>query len=115
MILRGPLFAGALAVSIGTAAPALAHQLNVFASTDCKIVLVEATFSSGRTPVMGEVRVLDGANTLMMTGPLEEDGTLRFPLADVDASTGILIEVSTPNHEDYWILTPEDIARKCQS
>jgi nickel transport protein len=97
------------------AAPAQAHQLNVFAATDCETVTVEARFSSGRVPVMGEVRVSDGANAELMRGALGEDGMLRFALADLDASTGLMIEVSSGGHDDYWILTPEDIARACQS
>lgn len=104
---------GALVISAATAAHA--HQLNVFASTDCTVVNVEAKFSSGRVPVLGEVRVLDGNNTLLLTGELSEDGTLALPLEDIDATTGLLIEVDTGGHENYWILTPEDIAKKCQS
>ena len=108
-------FALTAALTVGAAPAALAHQLNVFASTDCEIVLIEAKFSSGRIPVLGEVRVLDGKNTLLLTGELGKDGTLRVPLAGLDASTGLLIEVETGDHDDYWILTPEDIAKKCQS
>jgi nickel transport protein len=103
------------ALILGAASAALAHQLNVFASTDCEVVLIEAKFSSGRVPVMGEVRILDGDNTLLLTRELGEDGTLRVPLAELDATSGLLIEVDTGDHNDYWILTPEDIARKCQS
>ena len=105
---------GAISVAL-LPAIAQAHQLNVFASTDCEKVLVEAKFSSGRVPVLGDVRVLDGAGAVQATGGLQEDGTLQLDLAELDASTGLLIEVSTGDHDNYWILTPEDIARKCQS
>ena len=64
---------------------------------------------------MGEVRVLDGENTLLMMRELGDDGTLSVPLADLDATKGLMIEVDTGDHDDYWIMTPEDIARKCQS
>lgn len=104
----------ATAVSIaGMALPAHAHKLNVFASTDCDVVLVEAKFSSGRVPVTGDVRVLDGDNTLLLNLQLGEDGTVRVPLAELDTKTGLLIEVDTGDHDDYWIMTPEDIAREC--
>ena len=112
---RAITFMATAALILGAASAALAHQLNVFASTDCEVVLIEAKFSSGRVPVMGEVRVLDGENTLLRTLELGEDGTLSVPLAELDATTGLLIEVDTGDHDDYWILTPEDIARKCQS
>lgn len=105
----------ALAVALCAAAPAAAHQLNVFASTDCETVLVEAKFSSGAVPVTGDVRISGGDETLLATGTLGADGTLRFSLSEVDASAGLMIEVAAGNHGDYWILTPEDIARQCRS
>ncbi|MEL6451296.1 MAG: hypothetical protein AAFQ19_08535 [Pseudomonadota bacterium] len=92
-----------------------AHQLNVFASVDCQSVLVEAKFSNGKAPVAGQVRVLDGDNTLLSTLDLAPDGTRRVPLDSMDHSGGLVIEVDTGSHEDYWIVTPEDIARKCGS
>ncbi|MDJ0858827.1 MAG: hypothetical protein QNI90_02805 [Dinoroseobacter sp.] len=115
MTRRGFPVVAAAALILGAAPTAFAHQLNVFASTDCEVVLVEAKFSSGRVPVKGEVRILDGANTLLRTLELGEDGTLSVPFGELDAATGLLIEVDTGGHDDYWILTPEDIAKKCQS
>ncbi|QPH54514.1 hypothetical protein [Pontivivens ytuae] len=107
----------ALTASLALIAPASAgaHQLNVFASVDCEAVLVEAKFSNGRAPVEGKVRVLDGENTLLTTLALEADGTRRVPLDGLDHSGGLVIEVDTGSHDDYWILTPEDIARHCGS
>ena len=100
-----------------SAAPfaAAAHKLVVFASVDCEAVWVEAKFSSGRVAKLGEVRVLDGDNTLQATLPLEADGTARVPLDSVDHTSGLVIEVDTGDHDNYWIVTPEDIARKCGS
>ncbi|MEM9344284.1 MAG: hypothetical protein AAGA87_14675 [Pseudomonadota bacterium] len=94
---------------------AAAHQLVVFASVDCESVVVEAKFSNGRVAQQGDVRVLDGENTLQSELTLEEDGTARVPLDSVDHSGGLVIEVDTGGHDNYWILTPEDIARKCGS
>ena len=28
---------------------------------------------------------------------------------------GLVIEVDTGSHDNYWIVTPDDIARNCQS
>lgn len=96
------------------ALPAPAHQLTVFASADCEAVTVEAKFTGGRGAATGEVRVRDGDNTLLRTQTLGDDGTLRLPLAEMDHAKGLLIEVDTGGHDNYWILTPEDIARGCE-
>lgn len=92
-----------------------AHQLVVFATVDCDAVLVEAKFSSGRIAQKGDVRVLNGDNAVLATLALENDGTARVPLDSVDYSGGLVIEVDTGGHDNYWILTPEDIAQKCGS
>ncbi len=103
------------AALLGLGSDAHAHQLNVFASTDCETVLVEAKFSTGRRPVSGEVRISDGENQLLATGTLTENGTLRIPWAELASTSGLLIEVQSGAHDDYWIMTPEDIAKTCQS
>ncbi|KUJ79740.1 hypothetical protein AVO44_06055 [Ruegeria profundi] len=94
---------------------AAAHSLVVFASVDCDAVTVEAKFSNGKVAQKGEVRVLDGENSLLTTLQLESDGTVHIPLSSVDHSQGLVIEVDTGGHDNYWIVTPEDIARKCGS
>lgn len=103
----------AIAFFIAMAAPpALAHGLNVFAFVEDGNVVVEAKFSSGRAPVAGEVRIFDAAGTQIDTRTLGDDGTLTFPLDPAVASGGLTIEVeASDGHEDYWILTPDDIAR----
>lgn len=94
---------------------AAAHQLIVFASVDCAAVQVEAKFSNGNAVQQAQVRVLDGENTLLTTLPIGEDGTLTVPLDSVDHTGGLVIEVDTGSHDNYWIVTPDDIARNCQS
>lgn len=93
---------------------AAAHQMVVFASVDCDAVTVEAKFSNGNAVQLADVRVLDGANTLLMTMPITADGTLSVPLEGIDHSEGLVIEVDTGSHENYWIVTPQDIAKNCQ-
>ena len=102
---------------IAVAAPlgAAAHQLVVFASVDCEAVTVEAKFSNGNPVQQADVRVLDGQNALLVTLPIETDGTVTVPLDSVDHSEGLLIEVDTGSHDNYWIVPPDDIARNCQS
>ena len=102
----------AAVLSLALTAPALAHRLNVFASVEGEEVVVEAKFSTGRIPVAGAVRVSDGADEELATYELQPDGTARFPLDREAAGEGLGITVTTSgNHEGYWILTPDDIAR----
>ena len=107
----------ALALSVAlSVAPlaASAHQLVVFASTDCEAVLVEAKFANGKPVMRGEVEIRGGENELLTTAEVTE-GTAQVPLAELDYSGGLLGLIDTDGHDDYWILTPEDIARKCGS
>lgn len=101
----------ALAVPMAAAA----HQLVVFASVDCEAVTVEAKFSNGKVAREGDVRVLNGENEMLSTRQLGSDGMAEIALDAVDHSTGLVIEVDTGSHDNYWIITPEDIARKCGS
>lgn len=111
-MIRAVVLTGLLAaVPFGAAA----HQLTVFASVDCEAVLVEAKFSNGNAVQKADVRVLDGENALLTTLQIGEDGTLSVPLDSVDHSGGLVIEVDTGSHDNYWIVTPDDIARNCQS
>ena len=101
----------ALLLSLALAGPALAHRVNVFASVDGSEVVVEAKFSNGRSPTLGEVRVEDAGGALLATYPLGPDGTARFPLDRAAAAEGLSITVTTDDdHEGYWLLTPADIA-----
>ncbi|MEM9698904.1 MAG: hypothetical protein AAF943_08965 [Pseudomonadota bacterium] len=106
---------GAAASVLATPVTVAAHQLVVFASVDCEAVTVEAKFSNGKAVQRGEVRVLDGESTLMTTLDIDADGTTKVPLESLDHAGGLVIEVDTGSHDNYWIVTPEDIARKCGS
>ena len=97
---------------VASVTAALAHQLTVFAFVEEGQVIVESRFSNGNAPQVGEVRVLDGDNQVLRTLDLEADGTVQFPLDPAHADSGLLIEVSTGGgHNNYWILTPDDIAQ----
>lgn len=105
-MIRAALIALALLAS-----PAFAHRLNVFAWVENGEVVVEAKFASGARPKVGMVRVYDGADALIRTMGVDENGSARFPLEG--AGQGLRIEVDAGDgHEDYWILTPDDIARQ---
>lgn len=100
-----PLAAAALLLG----SQAAAHRLNVFAWVNGSEVLVEAKFSNGRVPQSGTIRVYDAEDTLVRTLTLDENGTARFPVDG--GEDGLRIELGTgEGHEDYWILTPDDVA-----
>lgn len=105
MIGRAALLLAGLAV----AAPAAAHRLNVFARVAGEEVVVEAKFSNGNPVKGGDVAVYDGAEALLLTVKTDDLGIARFPLQG--EATGLRIEMDAGDgHEDYWILTPADIA-----
>jgi nickel transport protein len=105
------LWTTAAAAALLLAGPALAHRLNVLAWIDGDEVVVEATFASGARPKVGMVRVYDGSDALIRTMGVDANGAARFPLDG--AAQGLRIEVDAGDgHKDYWILTPEDIARQ---
>ncbi|MEM1150230.1 MAG: hypothetical protein AAGI03_06690 [Pseudomonadota bacterium] len=109
---------GAALGCLVTAAPigAAAHGLVVFASVeDCADVVVEAKFSNGNVAKTGDVRVLGEDRAILSELTLGDDGTARVPLDSIDHSAGLILEVDTGGHDNYWILTPEDIAGKCGS
>lgn len=100
-----------IALTIVAALPAAAHDLRVFASVAGDTVTVESTFSSGRVPTEGAVRVLDAENTLLMTLEIGAEGMTRFALPEGCEDSGLMIEVEiSEGHSDYWMLTPDDIA-----
>jgi nickel transport protein len=93
------------------AAPALAHDLRVFARVDGDTVIVEASFSSGRVPTAGEITLSNAAGAILGTVPLDDDGETAFTLPDAVRDTGMRIDVTvSEGHSDYWLLTPGDIA-----
>ncbi len=103
---RLPTMLAALLLGAG---PVLAHSLVVFATVEGEEILVEARFSNGTPVQAGEVRVLDAENQEIRRLPIVPGTPIRFPLGGGEA--GLRIEVSAGDgHENYWILTPLDIA-----
>lgn len=110
---RDILLAFTMTVFLGSTASA--HQFNVYASVDCEAVTVEATLENGRAPATGEVRLRDQADTVVLTEDLGATGKKRIPLSGIDTRGGLKVEVQAGDHNDYWILSPDDIARNCTS
>lgn len=110
--MRALLAAVALIVPASVAG---AHQLNLFASVTCDVVTIEAKFANGRVVSNGEVNVFGAEDKLIKTMEMGPGGIIEMPLEGIDHSAGLFIEIKTSGHDDYWIVTPEDIARKCGS
>lgn len=101
----------ALLAVLLTAAPALAHRLVIYAYAEAGEVVVESTFSNGAPAGNGSITVKDGAGAVLAEMPLADTGETRFPVPEGGAE-GIAVEVVTDaGHEDYWILTPEDLSQ----
>lgn len=106
-LLRATVLAAGLSFLTATA---FAHQLMVFAAVEGQEVLVETKFSNGKVPKTGTVTVYDGEDKVVGSHTLSPDGTARFPLEH--AESGLRIEVTTgEGHDNYWVLTPDDIAK----
>ena len=105
----------AAALVLAATVPAAAHQFNVFAAVDCGSVEVMATLENGRPPASGEVRLRDADDKVILRLDLGDTGKKRISLDGLDTSGGLTVEVESGDHDDYWVLTPEDIVRKCSS
>lgn len=104
------LVSALVAALILGAGAAAAHDLRVFAWVDGDEVVVESRFADGAPPRTAVARVRDADGALILETPLGPDGIGRFALGA--HRDGLRIEVRTDgNHEDYWLLTPQDIAK----
>ncbi len=101
----------AIAMALLMTAPALAHRLTLYAWVDGETLVVEGKFANGGVPKLGMVQIFDGLDQLLLEAPIGENGELHIPLPEGDS--GLRIEMRTSEgHEDYWILTPEDIKQQ---
>jgi len=112
---RVPLFALALALLLGLAAPrtAAAHRVNVFAWVEAGTVRVEATFPGGRPVAHGTVVVRQAGTTeVLFTGATDDAGKLAFPVPAQDLAEGADLEITVDagsGHADAWIVTAAEI------
>ena len=89
----------------------IAHQLSVFAWVEGDIVWVEGRLPKGKHPKMGDVKVYDGQDQLLLKLKLQPDGTASFPLINWETGYRIVVEIGH-GHQSYWILTPYDIRQQ---
>ncbi|QHQ36406.1 hypothetical protein [Algicella marina] len=100
----------ALIVSLMLAAtPTLAHRLVIYAYAAGGEVIVEARFSNQKPAQTGSVTVAAEDETVLAEAELDPSGETRIPISDSFAP-GVIVTVKTgEGHEDYWVLTPDDI------
>ena len=89
----------------------IAHQLSVFAWVEGDSVLVEARLPKGKHPKLGDVRVYDGKDKLLLETKLQPDGTTSFPLENWETGLRIVVDIGH-GHQSYWILTPFEISEQ---
>ncbi len=103
-------------ISLAVTGPGAAHPFNVFTRSDCVTLTVIVSINDGDPVTEGAVTLLNGANVVVATTELiGETGRVEVPLEGLDTTGGIRTEVVSGAHSDYWVLTPEDLARKCSS
>ncbi len=106
----------AAGIFLAVTGPAAAHPFNVFATSDCVTITVQASINDGQRPTEGAVTLLNGEDVIIATGSLVGDtGMVEMPLDGLDLTGGVRAEVVSGGHSDYWVLTPEDLARSCSS
>lgn len=106
----------AAGIFLAVTGPAAAHPFNVFARSDCVALTVMATINDGDAPSEGAVTLLNGEDVVVLTTELVGDtGSVEIPLEGLDLTGGVRAEVVSGGHSDYWVLTPEDLARRCSS
>lgn len=103
-------------ILLAVTGPAAAHPFNVYATTDCVTITVMASINDGQVPSEGAVTLFNGDDVVVATTELVGDtGKVEILLDGLDITGGIRAEVASGAHSDYWVLTPEDLARSCSS
>lgn len=106
----------AAGIFLAVTGPAAAHPFNVFARSDCVTLTVQASINDGDAPSEGAVTLLNGDNVVVAKTELVGDtGMAEVTLEGLDLTGGVRAEVVSGGHSDYWVLTPEDLARSCSS
>lgn len=90
---------------------AYGHSLSVFAWVEGDTLLVETRFSSGKIPVSGTITLYDGYDEKLSEHPITGEDVVRLPLPAWES--GLKVEAATGDgHDNYWILTPDDIRQQ---
>ena len=101
------------AALIGAPATLSAHGLAVSADVDCQNVTAAAAFTDGAPVAFGAVRVLDAADTTLLTLTLDAQGRVTFPLDGLDTGARVTVVVRSGEHDGFWDIVPADFAQGC--
>ena len=77
-----------------TAAPALAHRLDVMAYVANGQILVEAHYSHGEPVPEAAIEVTDPDGNVLSRGQTDADGSYRFTLATIPAHINVVVKTN---------------------
>lgn len=95
------------------AQPVEAHALGLFVTLNCTSIDVEARYSNGKPARSGTIALYDDEDDLMTETAVRPGEATRVPIENADAANGFRVVVDTGSHEDYWIVTPDDVISSC--
>ncbi|MHB1397792.1 MAG: carboxypeptidase regulatory-like domain-containing protein [Trichloromonadaceae bacterium] len=83
-----------------SAAPALAHKVNLFAYVEGGVVYTESYFPDGSPVAGGKVLVYDSQKRLVLEGATDRKGLFHFVIPTLD-DLKIVVEASMGHHNSY--------------
>ena len=92
---------------------AQAHALGVFVTLDCTSIAVDARYSNGKRARAGTISLFDDRDILVVERPVSPDTATRIPFETANMLRGFRVVVDTSSHDDYWIVTPDDLSESC--
>lgn len=98
--------AWALLLLLLSAAPALAHKVNLFAYVERGVVNTESYFPDGTPVAGGKVLVYDRQEKLLLQGTTDSKGLFSFPVPKVD-DLKIVVEASMGHRNSYRLKRAE--------
>ena len=92
---------------------AQAHALGVFVTLDCTSIDVDARYSDGKQARVGKISLFDDRDILVVERPVSPNTATRIPFEAANMLRGFRVVVDTGSHDDYWIVTPDDLSESC--
>ncbi len=97
-----------LVLVILTAAPAMAHKVNIFAYVEGDTVFTESYFPDGKSVESGTIEVLNSAGEKILTGTTDKEGLFSFPLPQPKEDLTIVIN-ATMGHKNSYLLKKSEM------
>ncbi|MDR2573457.1 MAG: cobalamin biosynthesis protein CbiL [Desulfovibrio sp.] len=95
-----------------SAAPLLAHRVNIHAWVEGRDVQVRCAFSRASPAKNGRVTVYDASNGQeLLNGLTDGEGAFRFPVPDEALKNGLRIRINAgEGHENQWLMEAGEFA-----